>query len=561
MKKVKKIIWLIVLCGLLMAPSISSFATVSGNDTNQTSANDNDKKDGKETLKRYRDKCIEKYGLTADMQTKVYEICESYGKMIDNATTQSIINNLVASAKSHMDEVAEGLPKSTQEFLGIADSVATPVATYGKPVSIILPIINLSNVNLTDLVVVPVTSTVVAEWPFNLDRVGYADTIADIPGLEDKEAAIANRRELTYSFTTRDDVLTGYYPLKFKVTYNRAGTIETTTLTTYVQTVGAPGSGTTGSTAEGESENSKPRVIVTGFKTQPEVIFAGNTFELTLYLENTSKRTAISNMEINLEAAKEGTDEKTTYSAFLPTSGSNTTYVDQIAAGGSKEIVIEMTAKADLIQKPYALNVKMNYEDNKFKPYESLASVSIPIRQLAKFDTSTPEVMPVSIPVGGQSNVMFSIYNTGKTTLYNVQVKYEGASLTGGDCFIGKIEPGATGNADSMITGAVPTTDDGKIKAIITYEDDAGNADTKELEMILMVTEEMPMDIMGPGGMGMEEEPKSNTGNIIAIVVTVVILLGIAGVVIFMKLKKKRRAAKELEEDLLHLDEDGTDQQ
>ena len=31
--------------------------------------------------------------------------------------------------------------------------------------------------------------------------------------------------------------------------------------------------------------------------------------------------------------------------------------------------------------------------------------------------------LPTDITVGSQSNVMFSIYNTGKTTLYNVQVK------------------------------------------------------------------------------------------------------------------------------------------
>ena len=53
--------------------------------------------------------------------------------------------------------------------------------------------------------------------------------------------------------------------------------------------------------------------------------------------------------------------------------------------------------------------------------------------------------------VGEQSNVMFQIYNTGKTTLYNVQVKFEADSVEGGDTFIGNLAPDATGNVDAMV--------------------------------------------------------------------------------------------------------------
>lgn len=86
---------------------------------------------------------------------------------------------------------------------------------------------------------------------------------------------------------------------------------------------------------------------------------------------------------------------------------------------------------------------------------------------------------------------MFSIYNIGKTTLYNVQVKFQGDTVSGGDVFVGKIDPGATGNVDAMVTGVAPTTDDGIIKAIISYEDDAGNVTTAEKEITLFVTEAM----------------------------------------------------------------------
>ena len=67
-----------------------------------------------------------------------------------------------------------------------------------------------------------------------------------------------------------------------------------------------------------------------------------------------------------------------------------------------------------------------------------------------------------------QSNVMFQIYNTGKTTLYNVQVKFEADSVEGGDTFIGNLAPGATGNVDAMVNGIAATTDDGSVKAVLT---------------------------------------------------------------------------------------------
>ena len=43
------------------------------------------------------------------------------------------------------------------------------------------------------------------------------------------------------------------------------------------------------------------------------------------------------------------------------------------------------------------------------------------------------------------SLIMFDVYNTGKTTLYNVWVKFEGDSISGGDSFLGTISSGATG--------------------------------------------------------------------------------------------------------------------
>ena len=298
-------------------------------------------------------------------------------------------------------------------------------------------------------------------------------------------------------------------------------------------------------------KSSNPRIIVTGFETDPKEVYAGDTFNLTIHVQNTSKRTAVNNVMFSLEAASEGTDENTTYSAFLPTSGSSTVFMDSIGAQQSADIKIEMSAKADLVQKPYVLEVKSEYEDSQNNQYSSSSNVSIPIKQVAKFDVSTIDVMPESINVGGESNVMFSIYNTGKTTLYNVQVAFVGDSVSGGDAFLGKIESGGTGNVDSMVTGAQPTMDEGIIKAVISYEDEAGNKTEVEKELTLFVQEDMMGDMMDYDMVeGMEDEEKSNPKWLIVVIVLVLIILAVTGIIVFINIKKKKKSQAELNEDL-----------
>lgn len=438
---------------------------------------------------------------------------------------------------------------STSEFLIVGDCVPTPTASYGQKVHLILPIYNMGVETVTNLVITPTVSTKAEEWPFRLDTVGLVQCVDYIPPSPNKDVAYANRREVEWDLVVRNDVLTGYYPLKFNVSYYRNNSIETAELYTYINTKGAAGSGSLD--ASDAEKSSNPRIIVTGFETDPKDVFAGDTFNLTIHVQNTSKRTSVNNVMFSLEAVNEGKDEDTTYSAFLPTSGSSTVFMDSIGAQQSADIKIEMTAKADLAQKPYVLEVKADYEDSQNNSFTSTSNVSIPVKQVAKFDVSSIDVMPESITVGGESNVMFNIYNTGKTTLYNVQVEFVGDSVSGGDAFLGKIESGGTGNVDSMVTGAQPTTDEGIIKAVISYEDEAGNKTELEKELTLFVQEDTMGDMMDSDMMeGMDEETKAQPKWLIVVVILVVIILAVAGIIVFINVKKKKKNQAELNEDL-----------
>ncbi|MBP3421415.1 MAG: hypothetical protein J6K37_04015 [Lachnospiraceae bacterium] len=450
--------------------------------------------------------------------------------------------NDVQAAVSGNDLGEAPAPTTTNEFIMVGGNWVTPTAVYGRSVNVVLPIVNMSTTHLRNVIVTPVIEQNTDTWPFEIETSGYTQTIPDLPGRGNGQSDMDRRRELTWTFTVRDDVLNGYYKVPFNVIYYTNEGYETTTVTTWVRAVGAPGSG---NVSDGGSGTSTPRVIITGFDTVPADVYAGDTFVLTLHLKNTSKRTAVSNMQIDLSTPSAGTDAASTYEAFLPTSGSNTLYVEQIGANGTTDVSIEMTAKADLTQKPYAIAVNMAYEDADYKPYSASANVSIPIKQEAKFDIGTMEVLPMDIEVGSQSNVMFSIFNTGKTTLYNVQVKFEGESISGGDTFIGKIDPGATGNVDAMITGETATTDEGLVKAVVYYEDESGNVYTMEQEFTLWVYEATYEDDMMFDDMMMEEE---NGGNAFGIIIGVVVLLLIGGgVTTFVIIKKKKQKKEQLD--------------
>ena len=484
---------------------------------------------------------------------------------INAMTTVAGVNDYIAKAKDQMDNIVnppsdntdeeeeeEPAPANADHFLMVGGNWVTPVANAGQTVSIVLPVVNMGKTMVTDAVVTPVLSTDTAVWPFEITSSSYSQTISDLPGTDTGASDMDRRRELTWNLQTRTDVGTGYQKISFDVRYRDSqGNSQSTTLDTYIQVNGTAGVG-----ADGQA--SVPRVIVTGFDTNPAEVHAGESFTLTLHLKNTSTATSVNNMICEIVAAVEGKDEETTYAAFLPTAGSSTIFVDKIEKNGTKDISLELEAKADLSQKPYAVDVNMSYEDEKVNSYTNKTSVSIPVKQEARVEVSEPEVMPASIEVGGESNVMFNIYNMGKTKLYNVQVKTVSDFLSGGDAFIGNLDSGATGAVDIYLMGQAATTDDGMVTLQISYEDETGETTTIEREISLFVSETSYDDMIYDDSM-MTEDMNQNQGGgtmrTILIVAGILLLIAVIAVVVVLR-RRKKKEQKSLEDDILDLDQE-----
>lgn len=507
-----------------------------------------------------------RYDLTDESLRKIDEIFYQANVYIANTTmTVHQLREYVASVEAKLGEVpGQSIPSTTSDFLFLCNEVPVTNAKYGQPTSLTLALINLGKEGVTDVVITPKVSTKISEWPFVIQTATDARMIAALPAAASVEQSYALRQEAAWDFVVAADAMTGTYPLTFHVQYYRNGIIEDTDLTTYVNITGAPESGTLESLTPTTGNTSTPRIIVTGFSTDPAEVYAGDTFNLTIDVQNTSSQTAVSNIQFDLAAAQAGDDKDTTYEAFLPTSGSATIYVDRIAPGATTQISIEMTARSDLAQKPYVIEVKANYEDELFNKYQADSNLSIPVKQNARVDTGEADVLPGSIAVGGSTNIMFSVYNMGKTTLYNVQVTFEGDTISGGNTFIGKIEPGATGNVDAMVDGIAPTMDEGYITAVVSYEDESGNVSTLEKEIMLYVYEEN-YDAFGEGDfwddpmMGEDGDMDGgglSVGWIIAIIAAVVVVIVVIVVIIVVKKKKKKADLLKDLDDIESLDDE-----
>ncbi|MCR4908220.1 MAG: hypothetical protein K5985_05260 [Lachnospiraceae bacterium] len=458
------------------------------------------------------------------------------------------------SSESH-DEYSSAT--STSAFILPAATWVTPECVHGQPALVVLPLMNMFKYDVKDVVVTPVLSAKTGEFPFEIDATGFTQKIDYLVG-EDK---IPNRNEraqnCVWLFRTREDVKTGYYKIDYNITYtNPACVIESCTVSTYVKTIGLPENGTT----DGVDENRKistPRLMVKGFYTEPAEVYAGEDFMLHLTVENTSRDTPVSNIALELTGIVAGTTEASSYAAFLPSSGSDSVFIDKISPGGEYEVVMEFNAKADLQQKPYTMNIAMKYEDAQANPYEGSGSVSIPIRQYAKYDTSNIDVEPAEIEVGENADIMFSVYNTGKTQLYNVSVSINDASLEEAFTYLGSLAPGATGNVDLLVNAVAPSEGDGTVQCYISYEDENGNVTTGSKDFTLFVTEAVPEDYGETEPLEETEERPKWFIPVLTAVGVVVILVVIIGIIVAKKKKKRRQEElAAIEEEEAALEED-----
>ena len=447
--------------------------------------------------------------------------------------------NIWISTSSTTSEDEEEDKKEGNYFV-IGENQSTPRGVYPNVIDFGVNFRNKRETTAQDVTISMGLSEDDAKFPFEINDGNYDRTFERVsPG----ETVAAQ-----YSMAIREDSYTGYYPIKFTITFRLSseGDLHTEEGVFYVHVVSKDKEDDLGEFDA--NDRVRARVIVEGYHTVPEEVYAGNEFELVLNMKNASTTVPASNILFNLES------EKVSDSAVFTTeSGTASMVVDSLAPGQTTEIRAKFTAKAGVDQRSYGITVKEKYDSPEFKNAEESIIVDIPVKQYARLSTSNIDVMPDTMSVGSESNVMFGINNTGKVILYNVNVTFEGDSIKPVDTYVGNIKPGETGNVDTMLTGIAPTMDDGTIRLQIHYEDENGQAaEPVEKELNLMVTEEMetefdPSLTMDPELME-PEKPSFFEAYKMWILMGGAAAAGAVGFVTVRHIRKKRRAAKEKED-------------
>lgn len=457
----------------------------------------------------------------------------------------------------------------------VGDGQAIPQYQAGQKIEkLTIRIANKGETDLQEVKIVPYLGNA-AEWPFELEGIKHGYNLREIKSGRHVDA-------VWEGLQVREDVETKNYKLMFGISYIDGTDQYVCDKAIEVKTIGKvknepknPDEGLSNNPAEGQASDSQgtldaggvynsgmsvagggdsgnksvPRVIVTGFNTDPGVVSAGSNFRLIVHVKNTSMSTAVSNMLFDFQAPAAGTEAAAEAPAFLPSSGASSVYLDCIPAGETRDVAIDLNARADLVQKPYSINMSMLYEDGNASQFEGSSSLAIPVQQAARFEFSDIEMSPSSIEVGQEANLMCSLYNTGRVKLYNVKAKFLGDGISGKDVFVGNLDSGATGTIDGMLTGESEVSLGTKCKMIVTYEDESGNQSSteKEFELEVMPAMETDMD-MGMEMMG--EMPMEEKGfPVIPVVIGAVIVLIVVVSVVLLRRRKKKRALAE-EEDL-----------
>ena len=448
-----------------------------------------------------------------------------------------------------------GTGTSTKIRLSIGNGQTTPKYQAGQKVKLLLKVKNDGNADAKEVRITPVIEEE-KNWPFEIESMNYELNLGKIKAGETAEAK--------WELTVREDVESKAYKTTFQLDYEDGTKEYTCEKSIYIKTTGKAKDDSqtalqdpNGGMTAGEVSNSDPvslsgdsgtvsipRVIVTGFSTDPGTVNAGSNFRLIVHVKNTSTVTAVSNMLFDLQAPSAGTEAAAEAPAFLPASGSSTIYLDGIGAGQTRDIAIDLNARADLVQKPYSITMTMQYEDSNAQQFEGTSSLAIPVQQAARFEFSDIEISPSTIQVGEEANITCSLYNTGRTKLYNVKVKFSGDGISAKDVFVGNVDSGASGMIDGMLTGESEMPAGTKCKMVVSYEDESGNVSTIEEEFEFEVTPAVQEDFGA-----VVNVPEEKSFSMTPVVVVIVLVIVAATSVILIRRKKKKAALAE-EEDL-----------
>jgi len=334
-----------------------------------------------------------------------------------------------------------------------------------------------------------------------------------------------NQSYISYTLNSPDTLETGLYDLDIHLEYKDDGnkTYEET------QKIFIPVT-----SSKAPETKSIPKLIIDQYVASPNMVKAGENYNLNMSFLNTHNQKPIQNIKIYLTV-----DEKTETSGnvFTPVNSSNTFFIDYIDPKSAVEKNIALYTVPDAKQKTYTISANFEYEDLDGNEYKASELIGIPVIQPSRLETGELLIPAVNAYVGQPFPISLEFYNMGKVTLYNLMLKTEGNfNIEQGSYFVGNFESGKSDYYEAYITPNSPGPLEGSV--LFTYDNPAGEKiefrKNFSVNVIEMQIEEMPPDIND-----MPTEDANNKTKIwIASSITVLLIIVIA---MFLRIKRKNK--------------------
>lgn len=280
-----------------------------------------------------------------------------------------------------------------------------------------------------------------------------------------------------------------------------------------------------------------PNIIVTNFTyggADATSVQAGARFDLTITYQNMGK-VAVGNMVVTVDGGD----------SFVIAGGTNTFYVESLAAGGANTLTVPMQAVSGASSGAQGITVGFRYEyvdQNVRSSNSSEVRVSVPVSQPDRFDVTAPTMPADGLTAGQEATLTLPYVNKGKADVANVEATMEGDGFepTVATQYVGNVASGATGSIGYAFTPGKA----GSLKATlkVSYEDADGNQRTKEFPVEFEVAEAVADDSLATDD-DMMVESETGVPAWAWFAVAAVVAGGIALVVVLVR-RRKRKARK-----------------
>lgn len=259
----------------------------------------------------------------------------------------------------------------------------------------------------------------------------------------------------------------------------------------------------------------KPQIVVTGYKTDVDILQPGTAFDLSLDIRNMGEADANAvTMVLGGGATSTGTDNGTPtaggvsgssgdLTVFAPLNSSNIVYLGDVKKDGvatiNQKLIVNVTAAPGV----YTLKISFVYTDSKGNNVVDDQVITLLVYSLPQVDVNfyrdAGEFM-----VGNMGVLPLQVTNLGKKTsvLGNMTVTADGADVTNNVSLVGSLDPGGYYTLDTNI---IPMNEGPlDIKVVINYTDDFNQARTVEKTVTINVVAApvmpTPEVVLGPDG-------------------------------------------------------------